>query len=110
MGGSMGSARNVIEDGNEFGGTVEGGIFEEGVGKEVETTTFCIGGGCDGRSAGNKEVNGISCAAKDKRDTGSVVTGSNRTGRGRFAHGGRRRWLRSARLWSHVMIVWCLLK
>jgi hypothetical protein len=73
----------VIEGGDEFGGTIEGGIFKEGVGEEVKTTSFFIHGGWDGRSGWNNEVDGISSAAKEKRDKGGgVITGSNRMGRG----------------------------
>jgi hypothetical protein len=58
------TAGNVIESGNEFGGAVQRCVFEEGVGEVVVTASFKVGWGGNERSDRDKEVNGVSRAAK----------------------------------------------
>jgi hypothetical protein len=53
------AARDLVKGGDKFGGGIKGGIFEERVGKKIETASFHIGGGSDRRSSRNKDINGV---------------------------------------------------
>ncbi len=88
----MGTARDLVEGGNEFSQRVKGGMLKKHVSKEIKGASVHAGGGSHWRGSWDKEVNGVGGTAEGKGNKGGMVTGSSKAGRGRFAHGGKSWW------------------
>jgi hypothetical protein len=66
--GVVGTAGDMTKSGDQFSGAVEERMFEEEVGKEIETVNFQIGSSMDSWGSRHKLINGIRGATKREGD------------------------------------------
>ena len=62
----VGTARNVSKSSDELGRAVKRSVLEEQVRKEVEATSFEVGGGMNGRGRRHKKFDGVRRATENK--------------------------------------------
>ena len=84
----VGTAREVAEGGNQFGRTVEKGVLEKQISKEVEATSFEVRSSMDRRSWRNKQFDRM--RGTTERESGEGGGG------GSCRHDGSRRKIRMA--------------